>query len=134
MWDLHWVMQELLLHRLDPLLWWGGSVVVACGLSGLACGILIPWPGIEPAYPALRGGFWATGPLAKSLMFLFYLYFLFLETSLFINWSISYWGFSVFLSIVFLSICMNSIKDINQFMLVTFSTDYSFYGFMFNDM
>ena len=126
---LHWAMQELLLHHLDPLLWWEGSVVVAYGLSGLACGILVPWPGIEPAYPALQGGFLATGPLGKSLMFFFYLYFLFLETSLYIIWSISYWGLSVFLTI-----CMNSIKDINQFMLVTFSTGYSFYGFMFNDM
>ena len=44
-----------------------GSLVVACGLSRpAACGILVPQPGIEPASPALEGGFLTTGPLGKS--------------------------------------------------------------------
>ena len=39
-----------------------GSVVVACGLScPVACGILVPRPGIEPTSPALEGEFLATG-------------------------------------------------------------------------
>ena len=45
-----------------------GSVVVAHGLSYSAtCGTLVPWPGIEPASPALQGGFLTTGPLGKFL-------------------------------------------------------------------
>ena len=32
-----------------------------------ACGILIPWPGIEPTTPALEGEFSTTGPPGKSL-------------------------------------------------------------------
>ena len=35
-------------------------------------GLLIPWPGIEPASPALEGGFLTTGPLGKSLSDLFH--------------------------------------------------------------
>ena len=31
-----------------------------------ACGILVPWPGIEPLIPALEGRFLATGPSEKS--------------------------------------------------------------------
>ena len=43
------------------------SVVTACGLScPVACGILVPRPGIEPASPALEGGFLTTGPPGKS--------------------------------------------------------------------
>ena len=43
------------------LLWCGGSR--ACGLScPMACGILVPQPGIEPVSPALEGGFLTTGP------------------------------------------------------------------------
>ena len=32
-----------------------------------ACGILAPWPGIEPAPPALEGGVLTAGPPGKSL-------------------------------------------------------------------
>ena len=32
-----------------------------------ACGILAPWPGIEPAPPALEGEVLTTGPPGKSL-------------------------------------------------------------------
>ena len=43
------------------------SVVVARGPScPAACGILVPRPGIEPAPPALEGGFFTTGPPGKS--------------------------------------------------------------------
>ena len=52
-----------------------GSVVVACGLScPAACGILVPRPGIEPASPALEGGFLTTGPPGKSPELLFFLF------------------------------------------------------------
>ena len=45
-----------------------GSVIVARGLSCFtACGILVPWSGIEPTSPALQGGFLTTGPPGKSL-------------------------------------------------------------------
>ena len=44
-----------------------GSVVAASMLSFFAaCGILVPWPGIEPVSPALQGGFLTAGPLGKS--------------------------------------------------------------------
>ena len=44
------------------------SLVVACRLScPAACGILAPWPGIEPGSPALQGRFLTTGPPGKSL-------------------------------------------------------------------
>ena len=40
---------------------------MAHGLScPVACGILVPPPGIEPASPALEGGFFTTGPPGKS--------------------------------------------------------------------
>ena len=32
-----------------------------------ACGILAPWPGIEPVPPALESEVWTTGPPGKSL-------------------------------------------------------------------
>ena len=45
-----------------------GSVVVARHLSSsMACGALVPEPGIEPMCPALQGGFLTTGPRGKSL-------------------------------------------------------------------
>ena len=31
-----------------------------------ACGILAPWPGVEPASPALEDEVLTTGPLGKS--------------------------------------------------------------------
>ena len=58
------------------LLW---VFVVACGGSSLgemhglrcpvACKILVPQPGIEPAYPALKGGFLTTGLPGKPLSY-----------------------------------------------------------------
>ena len=51
-----------------------GSVAAVCGLScPVACGILVPQPGIEPGSPALQGRFLTTGPLLKSLV-LYYFY------------------------------------------------------------
>ena len=49
-------------------LWYAGfSLVAAHRLScPVACGILVPWPGIEPMSPALEGGFLTTGPPGKS--------------------------------------------------------------------
>ena len=44
------------------------SVVVAHGLScPAACGNLVPRPRIEPASPALEGGFFTTGQPGESL-------------------------------------------------------------------
>ena len=49
-----------------------GSVAVIQGLScTVACGILVPGPGIEPVSPAFAGGFLTTGSSGKSLLFLF---------------------------------------------------------------
>ena len=48
------------------------SVVVAGGIScPVACGVLVRRPGIEPASPALKGGFFTTGPPGKSQQFIF---------------------------------------------------------------
>ena len=44
-----------------------GFVVVALvPACSVACGISVPWPGIEPASPALRGEFLTTGPPGKA--------------------------------------------------------------------
>ena len=51
-----------------------GSLVVPHGLSSCgvrlrcpaACGILVPWPALKPASPALEGRFSTTGPPGKS--------------------------------------------------------------------
>ena len=44
-----------------------GSVVAELRLTcPEASGILVPQPGMEPAYPALEGGFLTTGPPGKS--------------------------------------------------------------------
>ena len=45
----------------------GLSLVIAPRLSGSTeCGILVPWPGIEPMSPALEGRVWTTGAPGKS--------------------------------------------------------------------
>ena len=68
-------MRALLLRRVS----W---VVVACGLScPVACRILVPQPGIEPASPALEGGFFTTGPPGKSLSIHFCYFYLFLRSN-----------------------------------------------------
>ena len=58
-------------------LWHTCSVVGAQGPSFKACGILVPWPGIEPTSPALQGRFLITGPPGMSLTFFFYLLILY---------------------------------------------------------
>ena len=58
--DIHCIMQDL-------SLWHVGSVVMVCRLCcSIACGILVPLPGIEPTSPALQGRFLITGPPGKS--------------------------------------------------------------------
>ena len=48
----------------------GASVAVAGRLScSKACGVLVPWAGTEPTFPALQGRFSTTGPPGKSLHF-----------------------------------------------------------------
>ena len=47
--------------------WLHWVFVVACGLScSMACGILVPRPGMEPVSLALEAGFLTTGPPRKS--------------------------------------------------------------------
>ena len=51
-------------------LWLFGSLVMVQWLScPRACGILLPWPGMESMSPALKGRFLTTGPLGKSQYF-----------------------------------------------------------------
>ena len=38
----------------------------------MACGILVPQPGMEPMSPALEGRFLTTGPPGKSLEYFFF--------------------------------------------------------------
>ena len=48
---------------------WVGSVAVLWGLNySVACGILVPRPGIESMYPALQGRFSTPGPPRKSFL------------------------------------------------------------------
>ena len=45
-----------------------GSLVAALGLGcSMACGILVPWPGIELKSPSKEGGFLTTGPPGNPL-------------------------------------------------------------------
>ena len=51
--------------------WLHWVFVSACGwctglVAPVACGILVPWPGIEPTSPALESEFLNTGPPGKS--------------------------------------------------------------------
>ena len=51
----------------DPFIVTCRFFVVERRLSGpRASGILVPWPGIEPMFPALEGRFLTTGPPGKS--------------------------------------------------------------------
>ena len=49
--------------------------LLSCGIQAyllcVACGILVPQPGIELVSPALQGRFLITGPLGKSLKLVF---------------------------------------------------------------
>ena len=68
-----------LLNQCDLLLWGTDSLLVLglqgrwtqwlqwAGLVAMACGILVPQTGIEPASPALQGRFLTTGPSGKPL-------------------------------------------------------------------
>ena len=69
--DLHCVVWDLLLWHTDCLVVAHGPQstqgVVALRLScSAACGILVPWSGIEPTSPALQGRFLTTGPPGTS--------------------------------------------------------------------
>ena len=50
-----------------------------CFFGREACGILAPWPGIEPAAPALEGEILTTGPPGKSPPPFFLDYFFFFD-------------------------------------------------------
>ena len=58
-------------HKLSGCGTWAperaGSVFVARRPScSVTCGILVPWPGTEPAFPAHQGKFYTTGPPRES--------------------------------------------------------------------
>ena len=57
----------IFIYLFEYLIIFCGVLFVAWGLSFSAvCGILVPWPVIEPVSPALQGRFLATGPPGKS--------------------------------------------------------------------
>ena len=61
-------------HFFKSLYWMCSNIasVLCFGFFGLgACGILPPWPGIEPAPPALEGKVLTTGPPGKSPIYRF---------------------------------------------------------------
>ena len=59
--DLSCGMQDLHCVRWGLSLQWTDSLIVVQGLNcSTAWGILVPWPGIEPASPALQGRFLTT--------------------------------------------------------------------------
>ena len=58
---------RLLLAALGFLLCHAGSSIVVLGFScPMACGILVPQPGIKLVSPQLQSRFLTTGPLGKS--------------------------------------------------------------------
>ena len=59
-WNLCCVLWDRSLWRTDP----GCGEGFSCSP---ACGILVPWPGVEHESPALDGRFFTTGPPGKSL-------------------------------------------------------------------
>ena len=80
-----------------------GSVVVAHGLScPVACGILVPRPGIEPVSPALQDGFLTTEPPGKCInVYMYkYLYSMYKYTPGNIYKSIHYFNISIYISII----------------------------------
>ena len=58
-----WTIFKIFLEFVTVLLW----IYVSVFLGLQACGILVPWPGIEPAPSALEGEVLTTGPPGKSL-------------------------------------------------------------------
>ena len=74
-WDLCCIMQDL-------LFWRKGSLVVMCRFKStqtsavrvhrlrcpMACGILVPWPGIIPTSPALQDGFLTTREVSLLIL------------------------------------------------------------------
>ena len=68
---LHCGLRDLLLRRS------GFSLIVARRLScPAACGILVAQPGLEPASPALEGGFLTTAPPGESPILIFIFIFI----------------------------------------------------------
>ena len=69
---LFWLCWVLVVARGIFRLWPTDSLVVVLRLSfSKACGILVPWPGIEPVSPALQSGFLTAGLLRKPLSLFF---------------------------------------------------------------
>ena len=57
-----------------------GSVLVVYGLScPVACGILVPQPGVKPVSPTLAGGFFATG-LPREIPLIIFFFNIYLAT------------------------------------------------------
>ena len=66
---LHWVLVVFHCIILDLVLWCMDSLIVVLRLSSsVACGILVPWPGIKPVSPALQGGFVTTGEQISNVL------------------------------------------------------------------
>ena len=67
--DLFCIMWDRSLWRMDSLAVVHGLQESQCtGSVGLrGCGIVVPWPGIGPMFPALQRCFSTTGPPGKSL-------------------------------------------------------------------
>ena len=110
------------------------SVVAAHGLScRMACGILVPRPRIEPASPALEGGFFTTGLPGKSLLLRFFvslwywLLFLILITLSFPVLLI--WSLSLFLMRLAKGLSILFIFSKNQFLISLIFSIFSFFGF-----
>ena len=66
-------MQDLCCITWGLSLWPVDSLVVVCRFScSMACGSLVPQPGIEPISPTLQGEFLTTGPPGKFFYTLLY--------------------------------------------------------------
>ena len=90
-------------------------VIVHCGVWPQACGILVPWSGIEPASPEVEGRFLTTRPPGKSLGF--FLTEFTLKTTGTIFWNIVYECQIKFFSFSFIStrrvVCLRSWQMLN---------------------
>ena len=72
--------------------WLHWVLVEACGLSWpTASGILVPWPGIKPSFPALEGRFLTTGTSGKSPFLISVFMFAFLKN----YWFTYFWPYEM---------------------------------------
>ena len=93
-----WLYEVLVVtHRVFIMALW---LLSSCGMgwvAPLACGILVPRPGVKPESPALEYGFLTTGPPGKSLKQYFF-FNIILKIDIYLTYNI--WQFQAYGTVV----------------------------------